>query len=218
MRIVVTADLHGNLPHIPKCDLLLIGGDVCPVWDHDPSTQAMWLRRRFAPWLRSLPAEEIVGIAGNHDFVAVKYPGSVVHLPWRYLNNETIDVDGLRIFGSPLSPYFTPGWVFMPPDRELAATWDLIPEDVDILLVHGPPKGIQDKTIPLFEHMKSQHAGSGSLRNKLIYNSYPQLKIVAFGHIHEGYGQQVVQGVRYINASYVNEAYQPGQEPIVIDI
>jgi hypothetical protein len=70
MRIICTADLHGQLPDIPECDLLLIAGDVCPVEDHDPTYQRKW-STKFRLWLadeQRVQAERIVWIAGNHDF------------------------------------------------------------------------------------------------------------------------------------------------------
>ena len=70
MRLVLTSDFHGFLPkRVPECDLLLIAGDVCPVWNHDRKFQAFWLRNDFTDWLKEQPATDIIGIGGNHDFV-----------------------------------------------------------------------------------------------------------------------------------------------------
>ena len=60
MKVVATSDLHGTLPPIPACDLLLIAGDVCPVWDHKLFFQDIWLRTTFTDWLRAQPAKKIV--------------------------------------------------------------------------------------------------------------------------------------------------------------
>lgn len=77
MKVVATSDLHGFLPQIPPCDLLLIAGDVCPVWNHRLPFQRKWLRETFTPWLESLPARKIVGVWGNHDSIAESNPDKV---------------------------------------------------------------------------------------------------------------------------------------------
>jgi DNA repair exonuclease SbcCD nuclease subunit len=66
--IYALADIHGQLPDwrdCPECDLLLIGGDICP--DMLPEDQFRWLNQVFRTWLERVPARNIVGIAGNHD-------------------------------------------------------------------------------------------------------------------------------------------------------
>jgi hypothetical protein len=52
MRICATSDFHGYLPDdLPESDLLLIAGDVCPMWNHDQKFQYTWLRTEFSEWL-----------------------------------------------------------------------------------------------------------------------------------------------------------------------
>src|SRR5690348_12012006 len=70
MKVTAFADAHGALPKIrEECDLLLIGGDVCPVdQSHEPAHQRNWLRTVFSDWLHEQPAKNIVWIGGNHDF------------------------------------------------------------------------------------------------------------------------------------------------------
>jgi 3',5'-cyclic AMP phosphodiesterase CpdA len=88
MRIVCVADLHGFLPPVPACDLLVVAGDVCPLDDESPPAQRRWLRSTFARWLDDAPAAAIVGTPGNHDFVAVEEPEAMRELPWCCLIDE----------------------------------------------------------------------------------------------------------------------------------
>lgn len=223
-NIVAISDLHGFLPYpknVPACDILLIGGDIVPdefsgigpFWSHDE--QRSWLFSDFSEWLEAVPAKHIVGIGGNHDFILQVEDSPGYKLPWMYLDNESAFVEGLNIFGSPYSPTFG-GWAFMMDDANLNDfVWSKIPNDTDILMVHGPMKGILDITPPFWG---SENVGSSSLRNRFEYGELPNLKLFVSGHIHNSYGQETVNGVKFVNASRVNEEYNPVNKPIRIEI
>lgn len=238
MIVVATSDLHGHLPVIPECDLLLIAGDVSPVWNHERQFQASWLRGDFSDWLRAQPAKNIVGIGGNHDFVLDGHKQKLGYtLPWTYLNNEhTVvyvrDAEGfdtpLKIWGSALSPTFGK-WANTRPEPALRDIWDTIPHDIDILLTHGPGYGICDEaglvwkthvdhTGKVKEGWEPEHLGSTSLANKLTYEEWPYLKLHVFGHIHEGYGETTIGGIRYLNVSRMDAQYKPINPPVVINL
>lgn len=223
MRVIATSDFHGTLPTIPECDLLLIGGDVCPVWDHKLQFQREWLDTTFRDWLKSVPAKNIVGIAGNHDFYAQDRKGDTLlrSLPWTYLKNETVEVAGLKIFGSPYSNKFG-SWAFMKKDLDLAAIWDTIPRDVDIILVHGPPWGFGDEVIGFSATKRGmvepEHVGSTSLANQLFYDVWDNLKLVVFGHIHEGYGEYGMKNIKMLNVSLMDDLYKPVNPPMEVQL
>ena len=217
MKVVVTADFHGYLPPlVPECDLLLIAGDVCPVWDHERKYQMDWLRYRFSPWLHEQPAKEIVWVGGNHDFVLEEARRSKIDLiGGTYLHNESVELLDHKIWGSPFSPTFG-GWAFMKDDPLLFDIWETIPEDTEILVVHGPPKGYGDLTAGYMGSPPVQ-VGSETLRYRI--DNLPNLKLVACGHIHPAYGQYVtMKGVIVINGSHVNEKYQPVYRPFVVEL
>jgi predicted phosphohydrolase len=88
---------------VPECDLVLIAGDISA---HTREDNERFLRRDFPNWLERQPAKEIVGIAGNHDFVAKQWPSIFRSLPWHYLENEVAEISGLKIAGSAWTPRF----------------------------------------------------------------------------------------------------------------
>jgi len=126
----------------------------------------------------------------------------------------------LKIWGSPWTKKFegmNPHCMAFTVDteEELAEKWALIPDDVDILVTHSPPYGILDGVgRSHFTHDEIEHVGSLSLRNKI---TMPKLKLHIFGHIHE-WGGQVFQTTlaKFVNASYVNEHYEPVNKPVRI--
>ncbi len=210
MRAAAISDLHGFLPDVPPCDLLLIAGDVCPVEDHELDFQRRWLTGPFTDWLDRLDAGEIVGIAGNHDFIAEADPGLMRSLPWRYLCDESIDVDGVRVHGSPWTPTFM-AWAFMHDEEDLAAVWARIPDEVDVLVTHGPPLGHGDLAV------HGVHVGSENLAERLA--RLDRLRLHAFGHIHEAGGSRdTLAGATIANVSYVDFDYRPAHPAAVFEL
>jgi Icc-related predicted phosphoesterase len=195
--IAATADLHGFLPEVPPCDLLLIAGDLC-----GPSAierQFVWLKSTFAKWLLEVPAVEVVGIAGNHDWIFEKAPDRVPDLRWHYLQDSGIELFGLKIYGTPWQPRFC-DWAFNLDEPELDRWFAKIPDDTDILLTHGPALGLGGLCIDDHE------AGSPSLL-KHLERVQPRLHLC--GHIHEGYGEYRVGKTISANVSYVDVNYRP---------
>lgn len=197
ISIVATSDLHGFLPEIPLCDLLLIGGDICP--DGHEKEQSDWLGTTFRRWLRTVKAKEIVAVAGNHDWVFQNRPELVPTLRWHYLLDSGITLFGYKIWGSPWQPVFF-DWAFNLKEPELDEKWKLIPEDTNILLLHGPPYRYGDR------NAQGEHTGSPSL-TKRIQEIQPQL--VVCGHIHEARGDYHINQTHVLNVSQLDLRYQP---------
>ncbi len=213
MRLVLTSDLHGNLPKIPECDLLIIAGDVCPSWEHFRQYQDRWLREDFSIWLNKVPAQDIVWVGGNHDFV-LENSKLGKELPGHFLDNEAVTIDSLKIWGSSLSVKFR-HWAFGKTESELGEVWRTIPRDIDVLITHGPAYDYGDLTASKFG---SKRIGSSSLTNQLVYEQWPNLKLHVFGHNHGGFGEYDLKGIRMMNVSYLNDDYAPANDLVVVDL
>lgn len=221
MRVVATSDLHGQLPDIPDCDLLLLGGDICPdhpigksarygLPDNGASFQAEWLGTEFRGWLEALVSRHIkvVAIWGNHDFIG-EHPRLVPKLPWSLIQDEAFEFDGLTVWGTPWVPGL-PRWAFYASSEALRVRAEAIPTGIDILMTHGPPYGAADFVAPQFG---SCHVGDEALRRELKRIAP---KALVCGHIHERAGTCSADGVPVHNVAYVNEHYVPATPPQVL--
>lgn len=204
MKICCISDIHGHLIDVPDCDLLLLGGDYCS--NHN---EFWWYETKFAPWINNLSKRmKVVGVAGNHDFIFQENIYDVPSMNWTYLQDKGFEWNGLNIYGTPWQPVFY-DWAFNATEDKLSMIWDLIPNNTDILLLHGPPHGYGD-----FSPYGNVHTGSPSLLKK-IEEIKP--KLVVAGHIHPGYGRYNIGDTVFVNASIVNEKYQPVNSPIIIE-
>jgi Icc-related predicted phosphoesterase len=207
MKICCISDIHGYLPEVPECDLLLLGGDYAP----NTSTELYWLGKVFAPWIAKLSDRmKVIGVAGNHDFAFERMKDSLPAIQWTYLQDSGIEWKGLNIWGSPWQPRFY-DWAFNADEDKLEIIWNQIPNNTDILLLHGPPRGYGD-----YSPYSKTNVGSPSL-TKRILEIKP--KLVVAGHIHPSYGRYTIgEGTIFVNASYVNDKYQPANDPWLIEI
>lgn len=211
MNIYALSDMHGKLPDVPECDICIIAGDVCPTFNHDLFFQLNWLNTNFKNWLESIPAKHIIGIAGNHDLIYATFLKTQINLPWNYLHDEMIEIEGLKIYGTPYQKKFG-NWAFMHNEEKLEELWSKIPK-CDILVVHGPPYGAGDIVIKSDDG--DFHQGSKSLTKRL---KELQIPICICGHIHNGWGVYDLNGTTVYNVSVVNERYIICRQPSSIRI
>lgn len=214
MRIVCISDTHNCNEQItvPDGDLLIHSGDATTIG----TTEEI---RRFNHWFTGLPHKNKIFVAGNHDWLFEREPESAQRLldpSIIYLQDSTVEIDGLKIYGSPWQPRFF-DWAFnLMRGPELAEKWKLIPKDIDVLITHGPPHGILDE-VP--RKWGIENTGCEELRKRVEeIAEHRRLKFHVFGHIHCGYGTHEEFGVEFVNASNCDEQYHPTQPPIVIDL
>jgi len=210
LKIKALSDLHGYLPDIKEeCDLVLISGDICPVRDHSINRQYQWLQKEFRAWLKTIPARKIVVIAGNHDFIAEQFDLAPLLPECIYLQDNGVEFEGLHIYGTPWQPTFY-NWAFNLDEPDLAKKWALIPENTDILVVHGPPFGYGDMTT------RGEPVGSTTQLERL---NQLKAKLVVCGHIHGAYGiYEMPNGTKVVNASILNERYEPENKIIDLEL
>ncbi len=208
MKVIFISDTHTkhNDVILPDGDILIHAGDVSSMGRENEIND-------FIKWFKELPHKHKIFVGGNHDFFFEKAETQIVQnkIPKNvtYLDDSACSIEGLNIWGSPIQPEFF-NWAFnRKRGKEIKKHWDLIPNNTDILITHGPPYGVLDKT------SDGEHVGCEDLRNK-VFEINP--KIHVFGHIHEEYGIIKEKGIVFINASLLNRRYQYTNEPIVIEI
>ena len=204
MRVVCISDTHERHEQIalPDGDLLLCAGDVT-------ANGNMIALERFASWIERQPHRHKILIAGNHDYCFERNGRSILPPDIHYLQDSGVEIDGLRVWGSPWQPRFY-DWAFnLDRGEPLAKKWALIPDDTDILITHGPPFGTLDRT------PRGERVGCEALAARL---EKLRVRLHVFGHIHDGYGVVERDGRISVNACICDERYIAANAPVVIDL
>jgi Icc-related predicted phosphoesterase len=214
MRITLISDTHGRHAHFTSNDHgnLLGSGDILIHAGDVSNVGRVTEIYNFLDWFSDVDYTHKVFIAGNHDWGFEKMteiPEIFREKNVHYLFDSMVEIDGLKIYGSPWQPEFF-NWAFNLPrmGSELQEKWDLIPEGLDILVTHGPCWGILDNA------PNGLNVGCELLQERVAQVSP---KIHVFGHIHHSYGQKYFNGTEYINAALLDERYNPTNKPIMID-
>ncbi|KAL2200450.1 Metallo-dependent phosphatase-like protein [Corynascus similis CBS 632.67] len=191
VSVICVSDTHNSLPVLPDGDVLIHAGDL---------TQSGSLRelQEAVDWLRTQPHPIKIVVAGNHDLLLdANYDGQRGTgredaasernmIDWGgviYLENASTTVTcangrQVLIYGSPLSVRLG-NWAFQYP-RSVDVWTGTIPDDVDVLITHGPPRA----------HLDLLQLGCTHLLREL-WRVRPRLHV--FGHVHEGAGTEWLQ-------------------------
>lgn len=202
----VYQDLNLLVPQ--DVEILFITGDMTRRGKEDElecfMTDLIKLKRRI---------NHIVCVFGNHEIgcqgreqeYKMKFGAIGVIL----LNHESMEIEGIQIFGSPYTPEFF-GWAFMYKREDGEKVWSGIPSGTQVLLTHGP-------ALDILDWGPDGHVGCSELRFKVLHG-LPVLKYHLFGHIHESYGSVEINGIFFSNASIMNGSYRFINQPRCFDL
>ena len=225
MKLTFISDTHNKhkslTGDLPGGDILIHAGDISSM-GYKPEIED------FLTWFDKIDNYDTkVFIAGNHDWGFQTKPDQCRGLLTGYKTVDYLEdeelvlyLDGpngdkpeenIRIYGTPWQPEFY-NWAFNLPKNGsgLQSKWNMIPENTDILITHGPAYGFLDDV----EGKRGQHLGCELLAER-IKEIKPKIHIC--GHIHTGYGHYFDGHTHYFNASILNERYIYTQSPWNVD-
>jgi len=211
-----THTLHNDL-QIPIADVVIHCGD-------EANNRKDWKNklesRAFFNWFCDLDIETKIFVPGNHSTAIAAglvlpsdYPD--VH----FLIHQSMELRGLKIFGSPYTPLFF-AWAYNVARPDLEKYWVEIPSDTDILITHGPPKGILDLT-PDWRTKVPIPIGSASLTRHVMERIQP--RIHAFGHLHDqtgikNFGSITKGKTQFINCACCNMSGEIASHGMVVEV
>jgi Icc-related predicted phosphoesterase len=175
-----THTFHKLLTVPENIDIVIFSGDCSnprDPYNNEPEV------KDFIQWFKELPIKHKIFVAGNHDtsiekslIKKIDFTGYNIH----YLENNYVDIEGIKIFGSPNQPTFGYDWSFQKKREKLDKHWSKVDNNVDIFIVHGPPKGILDLSYD--RNHRLENCGCNALKRHVLHRIKP--KFCLFGHIH----------------------------------
>lgn len=242
MRITHISDTHNKHNQLngklPGGVLLIHSGDISSLGRQHEVEQ-------FIKWFGKQDYMHKVFIAGNHDMTfdrEILLRNKLAHFEGRtdydtecaegkpewlveildnlpdnvyYLENSSIKLEGINIWGSPYSPSFGYGWAFNKNrGNDIAQCWNEIPIDADIVITHTPIYGYNDRA-----SNTNENVGCADLYHR-IKEVQPHLHFC--GHIHEAYGWKTMgltswYDLQTFNGCSCNLRYEAENAPITFD-
>ncbi len=226
LKIAHISDVHEKWHklEIPEVDILISTGD----YSFRGSKEVV---REFHKWLNKQEAGYIISVNGNHELWVEKNFEQAKEIaekecPGVYFigDGQTINIEGIKIFGSACSPWFM-DWAWNRGRTIIQAAhhrvpfigdeWDKIEPGTNIIAVHSPPYDVLDELVFADGTPKGEFVGCQLLRNK-IEEIKPDL--VLFGHIHaQGGKEHHENGISYFNSTICDEMYYPSNPVRIID-
>jgi predicted phosphodiesterase len=185
MKILHISDTHGYHNQFPDTtwegiDVVVHSGDCSNYYDVVRNEQEVI---NFLNWYERVPVNYKIYVAGNHDTSIERNRITKKNFEDRgiiYLENSETVIKGVKFYGSPLTPTFGQ-WAFMKARDKMHDVWQAIPDDTDVLIVHGPPKGVRDLSFDRYGQL--EFCGDQALLKRCLALS-TTLKLMCFGHIH----------------------------------
>jgi Icc-related predicted phosphoesterase len=209
-----THNLHSQVI-IPETDILIHAGDATDDGTYEEEVN-------FLNLFNLQPAKIKLCIGGNHDsyleenpnFIRENYPNII------YLDNEYIEIEGLKIYGSPSRPRTVEQYLhqrkhrkssFKVLDRFECFVWPNIPSNIDILLTHIPSMGHND-----IRKADGESLGSLYLYEEIINRVKPKVHI--YGHNHDQNGISYEAGITFVNVAMCNRSNQIVNKPYIFTL
>lgn len=208
------SDIHGFHEDLRfykhKYDYVFITGDITNSKDTTINREEL---DSFLVWLynhKENVRNDIIIVPGNHDvsIERLNLKNYIESYGFKCLIHEEYKLEnGKKVFGSPYTPTFGKNWAYNRDRSKLSNYWNDIPEDTEILLTHGPPKGILDISYRK-EDNHIERCGDKSLMNKI--DNLPRLRYHMFGHIHDckdimNYGIFTRNNIWFMNGALVKD-------------
>lgn len=174
-----THTFHSQLSIPKNIDMVIFSGDCSNVQNPYLNESEV---RNFIEWFGNLDIKYKIFVAGNHDTSIERkliLRTDFTEKGIIYLENESFEIEGIKIWGSPITPSFGTGWAFNKKRDKLHDLWSIIPEDIDIVVTHSPPKGCLDLSFDRNNNLEFCGCTALAKRMRIL-----KPKLVLFGHIH----------------------------------
>lgn len=191
MKILHISDTHtlhkGLSLNLKNIDVIIHSGDASNSSNPKYNFEELYT---FLEWFKELPVKHKIFVPGNHDvsldsnytnnkllFTVEEFKKENIHL----LINKSVTIENKIFYGNPYTPTFG-NWAFMKPRDAINNYWQKnFNRLADVVITHGPPRGILDGSVDRYNNKFFEHVGDAGLLNQIL-NS--KCKLHCFGHVH----------------------------------